>query len=339
MYALPKLELNSDQTRILGGDCVRCRPAMIGGHLIGRSDAGQKRPRSSRSRDPRRTKTNTIFILVAVQSGDANGEPALAVLLLDLGNPKETRVNRLAGKTAIVTGTSQGMGAAHARAFVAEGANVVMTDINAKAGHALAETLGPNALFIRQDVAKADEWKEVVRQGEARFGTINVLVNNAGILGAISSTIDLPEAEFLRVCAVNQAGVFLGMQAVLPSMIRGGGGSIINISSVAGLVAIYGAPSLAYVASKFAVRGMTKQVAVEYGDKHIRVNSIHPGYIRTPMMAAATDEQGGEALSQIPLRRLADPSEVSNLAVFLASDESSFITGTEQVIDGGMTAL
>jgi 3alpha(or 20beta)-hydroxysteroid dehydrogenase len=122
-------------------------------------------------------------------------------------------------------------------------------------------------------------------------------------------------------------------------MLKGGRGSIVNISSIAGLVAIYGAPNLAYVASKFAVRGMTKQVAVEYGAKNIRVNSVHPGYIRTPMMAAATDEEGGGALAQIPLHRLADPNEVSNLVIFLASDESSFITGAEHIIDGGMTAL
>ena len=118
-----------------------------------------------------------------------------------------------------------------------------------------------------------------------------------------------------------------------------GGGSIVNISSIAGMVAVYGAPNLAYVASKFAVRGMTKQVAVEFGEYAIRANSVHPGYIRTPMMAAATDEEGGDALTQIPLRRLADPSEVSDLVVFLASDESRFITGSEHIIDGGMTAL
>jgi 3alpha(or 20beta)-hydroxysteroid dehydrogenase len=134
--------------------------------------------------------------------------------------------------------------------------------------------------------------------------------------------------------------VYLGMQAVIPGMLEtGSGGSIVNISSVAGMVAIYGSPNLAYVASKFAVRGMTKQVAVEYGARNIRVNSVHPGYIKTPMMVAATDEQGGEAVKQIPLKRMAESSEVSNLVIFLASDESSFITGTEHVIDGGMTAL
>ena len=248
-------------------------------------------------------------------------------------------MSRLTGKIAIITGASQGMGMAHARAFVAHGAKVILGDLNEKAGKTLASELGPSAIFVKQDVARAEDWKAVLREGEARFGTINVLVNNAGILGTLAATIELPEAEFLRVCAVNQTGVFLGMQTVLPGMIRAGGGSIVNISSIAGLVAIYGAPNLAYVASKFAVRGMTKQVAVEYGAKNIRANSVHPGYIKTPMMVAATDESGGEALTQIPLRRMAEASEVSNLVVFLASDESAFITGTEHVIDGGMTAL
>ena len=248
-------------------------------------------------------------------------------------------MSRLTGKIAIITGASQGMGMAHARAFVAHGAKGILGDLNEKAGKALASELGSCAIFVKQDVSRAEDWKAVLREGEKRFGTINVLVNNAGILGTLAATIELPEAEFLRVCAVNQTGVFLGMQTVLPGMIKAGGGSIVNISSIAGLVAIYGAPNLAYVASKFAVRGMTKQVAVEYGAKNIRANSVHPGYIKTPMMVAATDESGGEALTQIPLRRMAEPSEVSNLVVFLASDESAFITGTEHVIDGGMTAL
>ena len=248
-------------------------------------------------------------------------------------------MSRLAGKVAIITGASQGMGAAHARAFVAHGARVVLGDLNAEGGAKLAAELGPDALFVAQDVARKEDWSRIVDAGEARFGAINVLVNNAGIIGALASTVDLSEQEYNRVCGINQTAVFLGMQAVIPGMLKAGGGSIVNISSVAGMVAIYGSPNLAYVASKFAVRGMTKQVAVEYGDRNIRVNSVHPGYIKTPMMVAATDEQGGEALKQIPLRRMAEAAEVSNLVVFLASDESGFITGTEHVIDGGMTAL
>lgn len=248
-------------------------------------------------------------------------------------------MGRLSGKVAIITGAAQGMGEAHAKAFVREGAKVILTDLNETAGQALADALGPDALFLAHDVTSGDNWAKVVSEGEARFGTVNVLVNNAGVLGKIAATTDFNEDDFNFVCKVNQSGVFLGMRAVLPSLLKAGGGSIVNISSIAGMVAIYGAPNLAYVASKFAVRGMTKQVAVEYGEQNVRVNSIHPGYIRTPMMAAATDEEGGEALTMIPLRRLAEPNEVSNLAIFLASDESSYITGMEHVIDGGMTAL
>ena len=248
-------------------------------------------------------------------------------------------MGRLSGKVAIVTGASQGMGSAHAKAFVEAGAKVVLTDLNEAAGQALADSLGENAIFVKQDVSSQADWAKVLAAANAKFGVVTVLVNNAGVLGKLAETTDLTEADFNFVVAINQTGVFLGMQAVIPGMIKAGGGSIVNISSVAGMVAIYGAPNLAYVASKFAVRGMTKQVAVEYGKNNIRVNSIHPGYIKTPMMVAATDEEGGEALAQIPLGRMAETSEVANLALFLASDESSFITGMEHIIDGGMTAL
>jgi 3alpha(or 20beta)-hydroxysteroid dehydrogenase len=248
-------------------------------------------------------------------------------------------MSRLSGKVAVITGASQGMGASHARCFVAQGAKVILGDVNEEDGAKLASELGQNALFVKQDVARKADWETIVKLGQERFGHINVLVNNAGIIGALASTVDLAEQEYQRICSINQTAVFLGMQAVIPGMLQIGGGSIVNISSVAGMVAIYGSPNVAYVASKFAVRGMTKQVAVEYGERNIRVNSVHPGYIKTPMMAAATDENGGEAVKQIPLKRMAESSEVSNLVIFLASDESSFITGTEHVIDGGMTAL
>jgi 3alpha(or 20beta)-hydroxysteroid dehydrogenase len=247
-------------------------------------------------------------------------------------------MSKLEGKIAIVTGAAQGMGESHARIMVAEGAKVVMTDVNVASGTAIAEELGSNALFVEHNVTSPADWQRVVEAAEAKFGTVNVLVNNAGILGPIAATVDLPLDDFNAVCDINQTGVFLGMQSVLPGMLAGDGGSIVNISSIAGIVAIVGAPNLAYVGSKFAVRGMTKQVAVEYGKDNIRVNSVHPGYIKTPMMAAATDEEGGGAVDVIPLSRMAEPSEVSDLVVFLASDNSSFITGMEHVIDGGMTA-
>lgn len=247
-------------------------------------------------------------------------------------------MKRLAGKIAIITGAAQGMGSAHARAFVDQGARVILTDINAADGAALATELGDAALFIEHDVTSADGWRDVVARAEVAFGPVTVLVNNAGIIGPVASTVELTEADFLRVCGINQTATFLGMQAVLPGMIAAGGGSIVNISSISGMVAIVGSPNLAYVGSKFAVRGMTKHVAVEYGDRNIRVNSIHPGYVLTPMMVAATDAEGGGNVSQIPLRRMAAPAEIAQLAVFLASDEASFITGAEHVADGGMTA-
>jgi 3alpha(or 20beta)-hydroxysteroid dehydrogenase len=247
-------------------------------------------------------------------------------------------MNRLAGKVALITGSARGMGEAHARLFVAEGAKVILTDLSEQAGQAIAQELGENALFLKHDVTKLADWQRVVAEGEAKFGPVTVLVNNAGVLGPIADTTELTEDSYLKVCAINQHGVFYGMQAVIPSMLKAGLGSIVNISSVAGIVSIYGAPSLAYVASKFAVRGMTKKTAVEFGGKNIRVNSVHPGFINTPMMAEATNEEGGDALSLIPLGRLAEPKEVSQLVLFLASDESSYITGTEHIIDGGMTA-
>lgn len=247
-------------------------------------------------------------------------------------------MGRLDNKVAIITGAAQGMGAAHVRTFVREGARVVMTDVNEAAGHRLAEELGPGVLFIRQDVRRAEEWRHVVETAERAFGRVTVLVNNAGVIGPLANLTDESEAAYLDVCAVNQLGVFLGMQAVVPSMIGAGGGAIVNISSIAGMVGLDASPNFAYVASKFAVRGMTKLAAVRFGPNGIRVNSIHPGYIKTPMMVAATDAEGGGAGADIPLRRFAEPEEVSNLALFLASDESSFISGAEHVVDGGMLA-
>jgi len=245
---------------------------------------------------------------------------------------------RLAGKTAIITGAGRGMGASHARLFAEEGARIVLTDLNAEAGHALAAEIGEDAVFIEQDVTNLSDWPKVVAEAKKVFGGVDVLVNNAGILGPLADTKDLTEEDYQLVCAVNQHSVFFGMKAVIPAMLERGGGAIVNISSIAGMAANYGFPSLAYVASKFAVRGMTKATAMEFGKNNIRVNSVHPGFIQTPMMVEATDEVGGEALAQIPLGRIADPKEVSNLVLFLASDESSYITGAEHLVDAGMLA-
>lgn len=246
-------------------------------------------------------------------------------------------MGRLDGKIAIITGAAQGMGESHARTFIAEGAKVILTDLNEQRGKQIANELGENALFIKHDVANIEDWNKVVAQGEAAFGPINVLVNNAGILGPIKTITELDEKDYLKVIEINQNALFYGMKYTIPSMQKAGIGSIVNISSMAGIVANQGYPSLAYTGSKFAVRGLTKAAAVEYGKENIRANSVHPGYIKTPMMVEATDEEGGGVVDVIPLARMAEAIEVSNLVVFLASDESSYLTGTEQVIDGGMS--
>ncbi len=241
-------------------------------------------------------------------------------------------------KVAIITGASQGMGEAHARRFVAEGAKVLMVDINGEAGEYIAGELGSNAHFVRADVTSLSEWTRVADEANRQFGRIDILVNNAGIIGPVSDTVEFSEEDYLHVCAVNQHSQFFGIKTVVPFMQRAGGGSIINVSSVAGLVSIVGAPNIAYVGSKFASRGMTKHAAVSYGQDKIRVNSVHPGYIKTPMMEAATDAEGGGIASMITLGRMAEPEEVTELVLWLASDASSYVTGSEHVVDGGLTA-
>jgi 3alpha(or 20beta)-hydroxysteroid dehydrogenase len=247
-------------------------------------------------------------------------------------------MGKLEGKVALVTGASQGMGAAHARRLAAEGAKVVLTDVNVGPGKELADEIGDSALFLEHDVTSLADWVKVCQEAEDAFGPITILVNNAGIIGTIADTVSMTEEDYLAVIAVNQNSQFYGMKTVIPSMVKAGGGSIVNISSTAGMKVAIGSPNLAYVGSKYASRGMTKFVAVEYGPQGIRVNSIHPGFIMTPMMAAATDETGNGVADLVPLRRIGDPDEVAQLVVFLASDESSYISGMEHVIDGALTA-
>ena len=241
---------------------------------------------------------------------------------------------RLEGKVAIITGAAQGMGATHARRFVEEGAKVVLTDLNEEKGKAMQAELGENALFVKQNVTSADDWNKVVEEAEKAFGKVDVLVNNAGITMA-KSILAMTEEEYRRIVDINQVSVFLGMKTVIPAMQKAGGGSIVNISSMNGLVA----GAVGYTDTKFAVRGMTKAAAIECANYGIRVNSVHPGVIATPMVVQEDTKAAVEAFAKhIPLKRVAQPEEVSNLVLYLASDESSYSTGSEFVIDGGMTA-
>ena len=244
-------------------------------------------------------------------------------------------MRRLEGKTAIITGGARGMGETHVRRFLAEGANVHFTDVLQSEGDALAGELGPAALFTFADVASEADWAAVVASTESRFGSVDILVNNAGIV--IRHPIeDMSEAEYRLVIDVNQIGVFLGMKAAIPALRRSGGGAIINISSIAGFVGRV--QTIAYASSKFAVRGMTKVAAKELGEYGIRVNSVHPGAILTPMFESVGEEVRRSLTDAVPLRRMGMPGEVSDLLVFLASDESTYCSGAEFVIDGGLLA-
>ena len=243
---------------------------------------------------------------------------------------------RLEGKIAIVTGGAQGQGAEIVRQFVAEGAKVVIADVADDHGKTLADELGESAIFLHLNVADADEWAQVVAAATETFGPVNVLANNAGIL-RFGEVETMPLDDFDLLFSVNAKGCFLGMQAVARTMRKNGGGSIINASSIEGLA---GMPSCtAYSGTKFAIRGMTKAAALELGPQGIRVNSVHPGMIDTPMTRAHGDdsimEYGG---SKVAMRRVGYPTDIAPLYVFLASDESSYITGAEIAVDGGATA-
>ena len=244
-------------------------------------------------------------------------------------------MSRLEGKVAIITGAAQGMGAAHAQEFIKQGAKVVLTDLNEEKGSALVAELGENALFIKQDVTSEQGWADVVAQAEEKFGPVNVLVNNAGI-SVNKFILEISLEEYMKIVNINQVSVFLGMKAVAGSMAKAGGGSIVNISSINGLVG----GAVGYTDTKFAVRGMTKAAALNLAHMGIRVNSVHPGVIATPMIMQEDAKEAIEEFAKhIPLKRVSQPEEVSQLVVFLASDESSYSTGAEFVVDGGITAM
>lgn len=241
-------------------------------------------------------------------------------------------MGRLKGKVAIVTGAARGMGETHVRAFLEEGAKVVFTDILETEGKILQEELGEDVLFLVHDVRDVSAWEKVVAKTEETFGTVDILVNNAGISVA-KSMFEMSEEEYRRIFEINQLSVFLGMKLVAPIMNEGG--SIINISSINGLVG----GAVGYTDTKFAVRGMTKAASTELAYRGIRVNSVHPGIIETPMVTEGDAiEQIKQYAQSIPMRRMAQPEEVTNMVVFLASDDASYSTGSEFIIDGGLTA-
>lgn len=226
------------------------------------------------------------------------------------------------------------MGAAHAKKFIEEGAKVVLTDLNEEKGNAFAAELGENAIFVKQNVANEEDWKNVVAKAEEAFGPVNVLVNNAGITMAKSIT-DTSVEDYRKIVEINQVSVFLGIKSVVSSMEKAGQGTIVNISSLNGLVG----GAVGYTDTKFAVRGITKAAALELAPKNIRVNSVHPGVIATPMVVQEDTKAAVEAFSKmIPMGRVAEPEEVSNLVLYLASEESSYSTGSEFIVDGGMSA-
>jgi 3alpha(or 20beta)-hydroxysteroid dehydrogenase len=237
-------------------------------------------------------------------------------------------VGRVDGKVALISGGARGMGASHARLLVQEGAKVVIGDVLDDEGKALADELGDAARYVHLDVTQPDQWDAAVATATGEFGKLNVLVNNAGIV-ALGQLKNFDLVKWQKVIDVNLTGTFLGMRVAVEPMIAAGGGSIINVSSIEGL---RGAPAVhPYVASKWAVRGLAKSAALELAPLNIRVNSIHPGFIRTPMTAKLPED-----MVTVPLGRPGEASEVSTFVLFLASDESSYSTGSEFIMDGGL---
>ncbi len=243
-------------------------------------------------------------------------------------------MGRVEGKVAIVTGAAGGMGASHARRLVAEGASVVIADVLDEVGQETAASLGDKARYIHLDVTKAIDWKAAVELAVSEFGALDVLVNNAGIL-MVASIEQFTEDQWDTIIDVNLKGQFLGIQAAIPALKESTRGpSIVNVSSIAGFKGYEMMPG--YVASKWGVRGLTKQAALDLGKYGIRVNSVHPGTIETPMLAGVGGAPEGDV--KVALRRIGQPDEVSSAVLYLASDDSSFSSGTEIVVDGGEMA-
>ena len=248
---------------------------------------------------------------------------------------------RLNGKVTFISGGARGMGAAEARLFAKEGAKVAIGDVLEDDGRKVEAEInetGGQCLFLRLDVTSEQDWKKVISETVDHFGRLDILVNNAGVV-ARGSLEDTSPEEWDRVMAVNATGVFLGTKTAIPEMRKAGGGSIVNISSISGIIGQAHLQSV-YNASKGAVRLLTKSAAIQYASEGIRVNSVHPGTIVTPMSEAgrADPELGKLILSRTPLGRFGQPEEIAYGVLYLASDESSYVTGSELVIDGGYVA-
>jgi NAD(P)-dependent dehydrogenase (short-subunit alcohol dehydrogenase family) len=246
---------------------------------------------------------------------------------------------RLQGKVALITGAASGMGKSEAEIFAKEGAKVVVADVLDAEGKAVADGIGANARYVHLDVTSEPAWEQVIATTVAQFGTLDVLVNNAGISGTFDHDL-MSTAVWDKLMDVNAKGVFLGMKHALPVMVKAGSGSIVNISSVSGFVAQLGL-HMAYNASKGAVRLMTKSAAVQYARKGIRVNSVHPGVLPAMRTSKAAADPGyrDRMLAAVPMGRVGRVEEVAYAVLFLASDEASYITGTELVVDGGWLAM
>ncbi|WP_055565441.1 SDR family NAD(P)-dependent oxidoreductase [Streptomyces atriruber] len=237
----------------------------------------------------------------------------------------------LDGRTVLITGAGRGQGAAEARLFAAAGARVVVTDVREEEGREVAGSLGGQGVFVRHDVTDAESWASAVAGALGAFGRLDVLVNNAA-LWRTASVEDETYENFEALVRVNLLGPFLGIQAVLPALKEAGGGSVVNVSSTAGLVGIPG--HAAYGSTKFGLRGLTRSSALDLAKYRVRVNSVHPGAVDTPMISAAS---AGRDWSHLPLGRMGRPEEVGELVLFLASDASSYVTGAEFTVDGGST--